>query len=229
MKGNIVGYRYFETLKDPYWEKQPDESPTAYERFKFYRDEAFEDDTVRSKPDLQHRAQRSLRLVADEFRVADRTIRELAKCHRWKDRIAALDDELSRQHRERMAARAERFADQQLATANELLYASRAALQHLIHNDGYKGMEPDEVAKWIDASIKLGKAALEPVENPRSVLRAATSRGDSNAASMVELEIPELAELSPQGQRERITDALSSLVRLQSYLERPAVEAPTRT
>lgn len=225
-----MGYRYLATLRDPYWEKQPDESPTAYERFKYYRDEAFEDGTVRAKPDLQHRAQRSLRLVADEFGVAARTIRELAKCHRWSDRIAALDDERSRQHRERMAARAERFADAQLATASEALYAARAGLQHLIQHEGYREMEPDELVRWIDASIKLGKAAMEPVENPRSILRAATSRNDGNAASMVELEIPELAELSPQGQRERITDALGSLARLQTYLERDrTVEATTRT
>ena len=202
-----MGFRTFARLTDPWWEQQPGESPTHYARFAVYRDMPPGD--------------RSLRKVLERVtkKVTYNSLKNQAYSHRWRDRVAAFDRHQSEQHYQRVADRAERLAEVKLATASDIITAVRHSVQYVLDNDII--LEPEQAAKWADAAVKLAKAASEA---PSHVMRMTASVEHTGAGShaSVEIEVPELAGLSPEEARERLTEMVSGVARLEDYRQRQA-------
>lgn len=196
------------TLTEPWWGRQPGESPNAYQRFSQYRE--------------QPRGERSLAKLAESLARDPRTIQQQAQGGRWEERAAAWDAEQSRQHQERISAHAERLAEAQIQASTELLHAVRTAVRDTLKSG--ETLERDEVGRWSDAAVKLAQSAQKTGESVRTVYRhaQATAQGDgtTSGVQLQEIEVPELAGLSPQGKHDRISEIVSSLSRFASYEQR---------
>lgn len=197
-------FHTLQQLTDPWWGQQPDESLTAYTRFTQYRD--------------QKRGERSRSEVAESCQRAVRTINEQAKAHRWDERVAAWDQEETRQHRERVAVRAERLAEAQMSSAEEILLLLRKSVRNSI--DRGELLEPGEIPKWAESVIKLDQSAQKAPDHARAIYRTANAEGTRGSATVSEIDVPEFAGLEPAAQRERVTEMLSAMQRLGSYEKR---------
>lgn len=200
-----MAFQRFEHLQEPWWGKQPDESLTAYTRFSQYRD--------------QKRGERSHQQVAESHQRAVRTVTQQAQAHRWDERAAAFDEEQTRQHRERITQRAERFAEAQLSAGEEYLHLCRKSVRSAIEHG--EVLDPGDVPKWTDAAIKLRQAAQSAPDHVRAIYRhAETTNGEGGNSSAWEIDLPEFEGMSPAGKRERITEMISSISRLHEYQQR---------
>lgn len=198
-----MAFQSFDRLTEPWWEQQPEESPTAYARFAAYRD--------------QPKGERSFEKVIESItkKVTYKSLKNQSSAHRWRDRIAAYDQSQLEKHRDRIADRSERLAESQISAAAEMLLAARKSVRYVIDNGII--LEPEQAAKWADAAIKLGKAAADA---PREVLRLTQHAEATGDVATVELDIPELANLGPNEARERLTEMVTSVSRLDDYRKR---------
>lgn len=205
-----MGYKRLERLDEPWYGKQPGESPTAYKRFLQYRQ--------------QRRGRRSYEQVAEEYDCKADTIRHQAKALRWEDRVAAWDEEQSRRHDEVILAHAEMLAEEQISTATEMMRAARVAVRE--HITAGESLDPGEVARWADTASKISSEARQSREKSRAVYRQAAGEssaagGDGGGGTLYrEVEIPEFSGLSSEGKRQRIEDIVSSLARFDAYEQR---------
>lgn len=198
-----MGYKPIGTLSDPWWERQPEETSTAYARFVEYRQ--------------QQRGRRSLSQVAESLSVKRQTVQVLAKAHRWDERVAAWDQHQTEQHQERITAHAERLAEAEIRAAEEALLLVRRTVRDDLDNG--RMLTHAEAPKWADVAIKLGEAALRTPERMRTIYRQAQTHGDGTA-SAYEVDIPDLEGLSPEARRERVQEMMSGIVRLNQYQQR---------
>lgn len=78
------------------WDKLPNESPQMYERFCWYRDFIYYEDTeLKSKKAVDITKRRSYRVCADHFGVALNTIERQGKRYNWQERCEAYDRHIS--------------------------------------------------------------------------------------------------------------------------------------
>lgn len=149
-----MAVRTFDTLVEPIWQRQPEESLTAWKRFRNYRDQPH---TTKG---------RLLWLVADHFRASDRSIQELADKQRWEERARAYDAHVRatshERHAQAISARADQHAATQLATATDLLHYIRTSL-HVLTRDGIYA-DADTIPALADAATQLAAATHTTAE-----------------------------------------------------------------
>lgn len=199
-----MGFRHLDRLTEPWDGKQPDESLTHYTRFSQFRD--------------QKRGERSVSEVAERVGVQTRTIEREAKAHRWDERAAETDRKATARHDERIAARSERYAEQQLATGEEILLLCRKSVRAAIEQD--EVLSPADVPKWTEAAIKLRQSAQHAPDHVRAIYRQAETSGPGGTTSAWEIDVPEFEGLSPAGKRDRVVEMVSSISRLSEYEQR---------
>lgn len=199
-----MAFRKFDSLTEPWWGRQPEESLAAYTRFCQYRE--------------LRRGERSYAHVADSSGVKPDTITHQAKAHRWQERAAAWDEEQTRQHEERIQGRAERVAEAELTAAEEILHLCRKSVRSAIERNDL--LDPGEVPKWTESAIKLRQASQRAPEHTRAVYRTAYGETPNGAAQVTEIDVPEFRNLEPAAQRERVTEMLSAMKRLGDYEQR---------
>lgn len=213
-----MGFTPITTLHEPWWERQPDESLTAYTRFCRYRDH--------DPAACDDNGQRSYQAVATSFRISDRAVREQAKAHRWADRAAAHDDQQKREadarHHDWIHQQANQLAEAQIRASHEMTHLVRYSVrEHITHGTA---LEADEIPKVADAAAKLGQSAQRAPEQARAIYRQATSTDTTSTSSAYEIEIPELRNLGPDGARQRLADMLEGVQRITEYTKRETGE-----
>lgn len=212
-----MGYRTLHTLTEPRWERQEGETPDAYARFKLYRDQV---------DDGRDPHERSLREVSERLRIHPQSLRQLAKAQRWDERATAFDDHQEQRRRDQHERRAMQFADalaeEQLQAAREAVHAVRMSLHGVI--TAGEPLRPEDTARIADSAVKLGQAATKAPDQMRAVYRAATATANSSdpagQVQIVEASMPEFAGLSPDAVRQRVSELVGSLDRLDHYEKR---------
>ncbi len=180
------------------WDQQPHESNTAYQRFSAYLDEA--------------PSERSSRKVAERFQKSVQVVNRQRRAHLWDQRVAAFDADRARRHHLGIEEKAVKLANGQIDVARAMLSVVANSVSAVGRGEDPK-LKPGDVPRWVDASVKLGKAAREV---PDLVLKVMEDGQDEP----LEFDVPELNGLTLDEARERVGEMVTTVARLADYRDR---------
>lgn len=143
------------------WERQPGESPQAYEAFDTY---------------LKMGVDRSCRKVAQELSKSDTIIKRWSSTWSWQERCRAYDNELKRKELVQAQKAVKQMQDRQIQTAMLLQKKAVQALDRLDITE----LTPQEILRFISEGAKL-----EAVNRAASTQQAVEA-GEKKAASLAD-------------------------------------------
>lgn len=125
------------------WERQPEETPPAWQAFQTYRDMG----ATRSTAKVGHECGKNKRLM-------DRW----SSRHNWVLRAAAWDEEQDRLHHLEMSVQRRKSAERNIKIANAAMTVAGASLAQLAKQQ--KQLSPQDITRLIDSGSKLERLAL---------------------------------------------------------------------
>ena len=182
---------------DP-WDQQPHESNTAYQRFVAYRD--------------MPPSERSTRKVAERFQKSVQVTNRQKRAHLWEERVGAFDADRLTRHHLRIEEKAVGLASAQIDVARGMLSVVATSVQAVGKGEPPR-LLPKDLPRWVDASVKLGKAAREV---PDLILKIMENAEDD----ALQVDLPEFDGLTLSEVRERVGEMVSTVSRLSDYRER---------
>lgn len=180
------------------WDQQPHETNAAYQRFCAYRD---------LPP-----AERSAGKVAERFQKSVQVTNRQRRAHLWDHRVAAFDADRIKRHHLEIEEKAVGLANGQMDVARAMLGVVATSVR-AVGTGAEPKLRPAEVPRWVDASVKLGKAAREV---PDLILKVIEGEEDEP----LEFDVPELNGLTLEEARERVGEMVSTVSRLADYRDR---------
>lgn len=180
------------------WDQQPHETNAAYQRFSAYLELA--------------PPERSARKVAERFQKSVQVVNRQRRAHLWDQRVAAFDADRFKRHHLGIEEKALKLANGQMDVARAMLSVVATSVQAVGKGEDPK-LKAGEVPRWVDASVRLGKAAREV---PDLILKV-TEAGEDEP---LEFDVPELNGLTLEEARERVGEMVSTVSRLADYRDR---------
>lgn len=143
------------------WERQPGETPEAWEAFRHYRDGG---------------VTRSLRTVAEQLQKSQALMGRWSARHSWVLRASAYDNEQDRLWRLELQVQRRKSARRNLAVAQGTMQVVSQAVVQMVQNPG--ALTPGDVARLMETASKLERLVLgEPTE--RTSVTAGPGGADS--------------------------------------------------
>lgn len=124
------------------WNRQPNESSKAYERFCLYRDMG---------------VCRSLRKLAADLALNVSTLAEISKKYSWQTRVAEFDDFIEKATQHSQLAQVRTMKRRQIALALRAQKAAALGLKKLIREieANQAKLKPEGLAKLLDSGCRL--------------------------------------------------------------------------
>jgi hypothetical protein len=183
---------------DP-WEQQPHESNAAHAKFRLYLN--------------QPPSKRSARKVAESVQKSLQVINRQRVAHLWDERVRAYDADQQLRHQHEIEERVVKLATTQIAVSSAMLSVVAGSVAAIGRGEQPK-LAPLVATRWVDASIKLSKAARDVPELRLQLV------AEHEHSGTLDLQIPELDGLTDEEARERVGDMLTSVARLDEYRSR---------
>jgi hypothetical protein len=120
-------------------------------------------------------ATRSLRRTQTELRAAGislslPTLKRYSAAFRWQERIAELDADARRRHREKSVESTTAMHDRHTQLGRAMQGAGGTALQRLLSNDArLAGLTPSDIARLVDLGLRTERSAVGVATDRREI------------------------------------------------------------
>jgi hypothetical protein len=150
--------------------------------------------------------------VAERFQKSVQVTNRQKRAHLWLERVAAFDADRLTRHHLRIEEKAVTLANGQIDVARAMLSVVATSVQ-AVGKGELPRLLPKDLPRWVDASVKLGKAAREV---PDLVLKIMEGAEEDD----LQVDLPEFDGMTLSEVRERVGEMVSTVSRLADYRER---------